>query len=156
MIHEWLRFEWKWVLSVLLPALTFYFTCRVYRKQLVAGKIAEIREMLRDIGDVNLSSNLKVRPTLRKFRYPILGKKYVEIEFKFYVSISSTYPPTPPPGWALTRPNWGYPEKIDLSKIEYAESKSVQESGIIIRISTTDPIKCKETVEKILLMMLKK
>jgi len=157
MIFEWLQSEWKWILSILLPALALYYSYKVYRKQVIASKIAEIREMLRDIGDINLSSNLKVRPTLRKLRYPILRKKYVEIEFKFYIGTSSLVRNGfPPPGWMPTRPNWGYPEKIDLSKIDCAESKSVQEGGIIIKCSTTDPIKCKEIVEKIIFMMLKK
>lgn len=128
----------EWILSILLPTLALYYSYKVYRKQVIASKIAEIREMLRDIGDINLSSNLKVKPTLRKLRYPILRKKYVEIEFKFYLVRNGF----PPPGWRPTHPNWGYPEKIDLSKIDCAESKSVQEGGIIIKCSTTDPIKC--------------
>jgi hypothetical protein len=157
MVYEWIQSEWKWILSILLPALALYYSYRVYRKQVISSKIAEIREMLRDVGDVNLSSNLKVRPTLRRFVSPILRKKYVEIEFKFYIGAGGhvLLNGLPPSGWMPTRPNWGFPEKIDLSKIDYAESKSVQESGIIIKISTTDPIKCKEVVEKIIHMMLK-
>jgi len=157
MTYEWLQSEWKWILSILLPALALYFSYRVYRKQVMSSKIAEIRENLRDVGDVSLSSNLKVRPTLRKFMSPILGKKYVEIEFKFYIGSGSiTINGYPPPGWMPTRPNWGYPEKIDLSKIEYAKSKTMQESGIIIKCSTTDPIKVKSIVEKIIQIMLQK
>jgi len=157
MLYEWILSDWKWILSILFPALALYYSYRVYRKQIISSKIAEIREMLRDVGDVTLSSNLKVRPILRRFVSPILRRKYVEIEFKFYIGASgiivSGFPPS---GWMPTRPDWGFPEKIDLSKIDYAESKSVQESGIIIKISTTDPIICKEVVEKIIQMMLKK
>jgi hypothetical protein len=139
-----------------LPALALYYSYRVYRRQVISSKIAEIREMLRDMGDVNLSSNLKVRPILRRFVSPILGKKYVDIEFKFYIGVGGIVRNGfPPPGWIPTRPNWGYPEKIDLSKIDYVESKSVRESGIVVKILTTDPIKCKEIVERIISMMLK-
>jgi hypothetical protein len=155
MFYEWIQSEWKWILSILLPALALYYSYRVYRRQVISSKIAEIREMLRDMGDVNLSSNLKVRPTLYRFVSPILRRKYVEIEFKFYIGYGPRLDVLPPPAWKPVRPDWGYPEKIDLSKIDYVESKSVRESGIVVKILTTDPIKCKEIVERIISMMLK-
>jgi len=157
MLYEWIQSEWKWILSILLSVLALYYSYKVYRKQVISSKIAEIREMLRDVGDVNLSSNLKVRPTLRRFVSPIFGKKYIEIEFKFFIgSEPIVFGGSHITGWLPVRPDWGFPEKIDVSKIDCVESKSVEESGIIIKILTTDPIKCKEIVEKIIFMMLKK
>ena len=119
------------------------------------SNITEIREKLRDVGDVNLSSNLRVRPTLRKYKHSFLGKKYVELEFKFYIGFGLCTNTLPPRGWKPVCPGWGY-EKIDLSRIEFVEQVSVEESGLVVKCSTIDPIHCKEVAEKIIQVMLKK
>ena len=117
--------------------------------------MTDIKEALRDIGEIDLLHGLKVKPVL--YALDIIRRKTI-VEIKFYIGKGPMMDVLPPPRWELTKPGWGYPDRVKKIAKRYKEVEAVIrcDTGLRLIYRTINPLKIRELTEKILMDMTKK